>query len=344
MVERSMLWDGTAGDGGPYGYEHVHDIMFRAMLGSTDNRGVLYNWLNDLVVTGTTSPLSVGTGAAIVYGLFYENDVATTIAVPTPLTGLSRYDYIVVRRTWATQTARIARVAGTAAVVPVAPTLTQTAGTTWEIPLALVLITDSGAITLTDAREYAIYPADWVTIPGIVTTTMIADSTITAANIADRLRYECRGAGQIVPDADNPCTWTNGTPPYYSFAAPPAVNQAWVYFMTPTEYVTGTLTFYLYTGPTVLAAGDVEWKWNLYWGPSTDTGTSLYSHSSIITPDQNGRAILRPHEDAFLKIETGISAGEIFALQIGRNVHGGFDTYASAMALYDVEIRYTADS
>lgn len=345
MTERSMFWDGTADltavppeEGGPYDQGHMMDTFFARIMGSHDDAGVLYNWLNDLEVTGTTSPVSVATGGAFVYGMFYENDEAVNVSVTTPTT--ARYDYVVLQRDWMTQTVRIARITGTAAENPIAPTLTQTAGITWEIPLALLYIDSGGTITVTDAREYLAFPTNWAEVPNIVTTTEIADNTITTDNIADRVRYEYKGAGQIEPDADSPCTWTSGQFDYWSFSSGDA---GWVYFMVPVGYVSGTMEFYLYTAPVVAGAGDVEWTYNIYWGPATSSGGDLLDHTSSITPAQGARAIKTPNRDGLLWMRTGIDAGQIIAIKIARDTHG-LDTFPNAMALYGVEMEWTADA
>jgi len=83
MTERSGFWDGAIGDGGPYAMADMHDWFFRMLLNGTGDRGVLKWWLNALEVSGSASPVTIATGAAIIYGLFYESDAATTVSIPT---------------------------------------------------------------------------------------------------------------------------------------------------------------------------------------------------------------------------------------------------------------------
>jgi hypothetical protein len=114
--------------------------------------GVIPGVLNQLGVTGTSSPLAVGTGSAYVYGFFYNNTASVNVAVSTPAGGTTGHR-IVLRASWAAQTVRIALKSsadGTSSI----PALTQTAGTTWEISLATLTITTGGTITVTDARDY----------------------------------------------------------------------------------------------------------------------------------------------------------------------------------------------
>ena len=74
--------------------------------------------------------VSVGTGAAVVDGKWYENDAAVTVNIPTPAAGNERIDRIVARTVWANFTVRITRIVGTPAAIPVAPAITQTSGAT----------------------------------------------------------------------------------------------------------------------------------------------------------------------------------------------------------------------
>ena len=182
MAESSIFWATTGtGDGGAGGYSAAQLFdLFRGLFtgGSANAGGVAPDYLNKLAVSGTSSPVSVATGVAVVYGIPYFNTAATTIAIPTPSTA-TRIDRIVLRASWSAQTVRITRIAGTEGAGS-APAMTQSAGTTWDIPLANVSITTGGVITVTDAREFLQNLGD-----GGVTTAKIADNAITNAKMAD---------------------------------------------------------------------------------------------------------------------------------------------------------------
>lgn len=342
MTQRSLFWDGSVlGDCGPYTSAHFHDQLLRSITGCTGDRGVLLNWLNGLEVTGSASPVNVASGAAIVYGTFFETDAAVSVSVTTPASGLSRYDVIVVRRDLSTQTARIGKVTGTAAVVPTVPTLTQSAVGTYEIPLATILITDTGVITVSDARQYATYSSAWPA--NLVTGDMIVDGEITADKMADQTRWELKGAGQIEPDATNPCTWTVGASYDFWAFATAVTNEAWVYFMAPTGIVGGTMAFYLWSAPDAAAAGNVDWEYNVYYGPSDAGGLTNATGSTVVA--QGGRAVANSYRDAFFTITTLVLLeGQIIALQVRRDGGGGVDTYGSSMRLLGVEMNYTCDA
>jgi hypothetical protein len=340
MTQRSLFWDGVAlGDCGPYTSAHFHDRLLRSITGCTGDLGVLVNWLDGLEVTGGTSPINVASGAAIVYGTFFESDTAVSLAVSTPAEGYSRYDIVVVRRDASTQTARIGLVQGVGGGG--VPTLTQDPEGTYEIPLAQLYISDAGVITVADLREFAYYSAGLATI--VIETQHIPDGAVTAAKMVDQTRWELRGAGQIEPDATNACTWTVGVNYDFWAFATAVTNEGWVYFMAPTGLVPGTLAFYLWTAPDVAAAGNVKWDYNVYYGVPNQGALTNATGSILIA--QGGRAIANSYRDAFFTITTLVVAeGQIIALQVKRDGGHGTDTYGSSARLLGVEMEWTADA
>lgn len=160
MAERSIAWTTNAtGDGTSGGYSAANwqNMNLKMFITNPATEGVLYGIGNNLAVSGSASPVAVNTGSGIVYGIWYENDASVNVTIPTPAS-LTRIDRIVLRASWSAQTVRITRIAGTEGGG--APALTQSAGTTWDIPLAQVSITTGGVITLTDQRT-------WIKHPGV---------------------------------------------------------------------------------------------------------------------------------------------------------------------------------
>lgn len=155
MAESSILWttDGT-GDGTGSGYTMAQVIrwMRHILLRDNTTQGVYPDYLNELEVTGASSPVAVNTGGACVYGFDYNNSASENVAVPTPSAN-TRIDRIVLEADWTAQTVRIARVAGTEGT-GTPPSLTQSDGTTWQISLAQASITTGGVITVTDERKF----------------------------------------------------------------------------------------------------------------------------------------------------------------------------------------------
>jgi len=142
--------------------------------------------LNELAVSGTTSPISIASGVAWVFGGWYQNDAATTQAVSTPATN-PRIDRMILRFDSTAQTIRLALLAGTPAVSPTAPTLTQTAST-FEVSLAQVRITTGGVITVTDERGF-------VTDPGAAGA--VDNSTLDYDSITKKIRVMPTGSPTV---------------------------------------------------------------------------------------------------------------------------------------------------
>ena len=152
MTELSRPWEGiTTGDSGPYSDDQWSDIFKTFIAPVTASQGVFRNQLNELLISGVVTPVSIATGRAVVDGSWYESDAAVTIAIPTPAAD-PRIDRIVLRKDWALQTVRLTRIAGAEAASPVPPVITQIDGTTWDLPLWQTHVTTGGVIT-TNADE-----------------------------------------------------------------------------------------------------------------------------------------------------------------------------------------------
>lgn len=159
-AESSIFWStGTTGDGATTYTESQLTTFFgdtfapNSTITSPSTSGVLSHAGGELAVTGTSSPVSVASGAAIAEGYGYRSTAAVTVAIPTPASA-TRIDRIVLRVSHSTtRTVRVTRIAGTEGS-GAAPAVTTTAGTTWDIKLAQVSITTGGVITVTDERPF----------------------------------------------------------------------------------------------------------------------------------------------------------------------------------------------
>jgi len=216
MTEKSFFWNGTSlGDAATWtpakGYHMANadyespwvDIMMRAILNGTGNQGVLLGWLNELEVTGVASPLAVNDGAAIIYGLYYENDASRPVVVDTPTSDV-RVDRLVIRRDWAAQTARITLLGGVEGA-GAAPGMTQSPAPSgsgvYDIPLATIEITTGGVITVTDAREFcefSLEPAD-----GAFGTDHLVNESVDLAARATRTKKFFLSGGDLEPSILN---------------------------------------------------------------------------------------------------------------------------------------------
>lgn len=154
MTEISRYWEGLiTGDATAAPYTAaVFQELWGKLFASADNQGVLDGFLDELEVTGAGLGVSVAAGGGLVAGVFYESTEIENIAISSPSSD-PRIDRIVARKTPSSNEVRIVQIVGTEAASPSAPSITQVLGGIWDIPLAQVLITVAGAITITDERE-----------------------------------------------------------------------------------------------------------------------------------------------------------------------------------------------
>jgi len=182
MTEKSLFWTtGGAGDGASTYTRSDWGKAFKIVASCRASEGVAPNFSNECVgsVPGTNTA-RIGTGAALVDGKPYENSAPVDVTIPSAVGGgNARIDRIVLRANWTAQTVRITRIAGTDAVSPTAPAVTQTSETTYDIMLYQALVTTAGVVTLTNERVMADLAA------GDVTSTMIADNAVITAKIPD---------------------------------------------------------------------------------------------------------------------------------------------------------------
>lgn len=177
MTEKSIFWTTSGTGDGTADYTQAELIrwMRQTFLSDPTIEAVLHNYANELEVTGTSSPVQVDTGGAIVYGFPYWNTAAVNVPVPTPSSN-ARLDLIVLEADWTAQTVRITRVEGTEGGA--APTPTQLDGSIWQVILATLAVSTGGTIDVYDGREFC--------NPNIeVTTEMIKDAAVRTAKIAN---------------------------------------------------------------------------------------------------------------------------------------------------------------
>lgn len=171
-MERSRAWNGQiTGDAGPYTDADWREI-WRNVLGwggQRANVGVFlgsgpqpYNGLRVQAQSPLSTSVDVLSGAALVQGLFYLNTTTKALMIATNSSGNPRIDTVAIRVDYALQTCRLVILQGTPAASPVPPTLTQSAGVMWEIPVADIAVAD-GFISITSAN---ITPRhEWVNAP-----------------------------------------------------------------------------------------------------------------------------------------------------------------------------------
>lgn len=326
MTERSRFWDGsTVGDAVSITDDEFMDRFFRAILNGTGDQGVLRNWLNELAVTdGGGLNAAVNTGAAINYGLFYENTAAVNVACPNNSTV-----HVVVRRDWATPESRLTQVAA----------LVQNPGVTYDIPLAEVT-TVAGAITLiTDERDFCEFTTQMA--EDVVETEHIQDDAVTPAKLENHTRWVCRAAGCLEPDGTNPAAFEyNGSyPQSWLWKFDPDVTESvWCTFRVPEDIVGTDVDIYLWTAEGVGAA-DVVWAYSSY---DAQPSAVLANQSGNVTLTYNSDSPNYARRD--LLDTMTLAAGDIVHVRIDRLGADGGDTLIYDAQLYMVEFAYTADS
>jgi len=156
FIEKSYPWTNNAtGDGTSGGYtalewSEMQRRLFNA--GGETSQCVVKGFGNELAVSGSASPLAVGTGAAVVYGKWYYNDASLNLSVATPTVGTTG-GHVILQLDWSAQTVRAQAVRNTDGL-SATPSLTQSTSTKWEVRLAKFSITTGGVITLTDTRGF----------------------------------------------------------------------------------------------------------------------------------------------------------------------------------------------
>ena len=163
MAEYSMLWQtGTTGDGAAAGYteEQTRALFEGLFVYDNTEEGVspaYGNRLSGTAVSGGSPKVTIGTGAALLKGLYYWSTAAKDLSLTKPSVGDTGFRVVLRGSGPTTRTLRLAVIMNSDGVAAI-PALTQDAGfpgtasTTWEIPLFEGVVDTSGDIW-TDAGK-----------------------------------------------------------------------------------------------------------------------------------------------------------------------------------------------
>lgn len=161
MTEKSYLWTtGGAGDGAST-YTRADWSNIAKVLSSVRGDYGVGPGLESSMVGSVPSAntVRIAPGGALVDGRPYFNDANLDVNIPSAVgAGNTRIDRVVLRADWTAQTVRVTRIAGVDAASPSAPSVTRTAGTTWDLYLYQALVNTSGAVTITDERDLGADP------------------------------------------------------------------------------------------------------------------------------------------------------------------------------------------
>lgn len=149
MSQRSRFFDSTAGD-------RVYTAdAWAQVISAVAGDGVIYGDASALEVAESSPAdmsVDVDLGQALVQGRYFEvYSAAETISISAADPTNPRYDIVVVRLDPTARTVSLAVVEGTPGATPSEPSLTQTPGGTWELPLARVAVA-AGATSIVDAN------------------------------------------------------------------------------------------------------------------------------------------------------------------------------------------------
>lgn len=114
--------------------------LYQGALGEVNNRHGVVTGLN-VTATGATREVSISAGESVVPGLRIAPSGAQLVTGPANTSGTARVDLVVLEADWLANTqagvAQYRIITGSSPVNP--PTVTQTPGTLWQMPLATIL-------------------------------------------------------------------------------------------------------------------------------------------------------------------------------------------------------------
>jgi hypothetical protein len=179
MAQTSQPFDGQVlGDAGAYSSAQWAN-MYQTLVGTRGedaNLGVFRGYGTELRVVPTSpasAQIEVGIGAGIVQGRWFQSTATENFIISANASGFSRIDRMVLSVDYVAQTVRLVKLEGTPSASPALPALTQVAGTTWQIPLANILVVNAfvtiAASAITDERI-------WINAPDVMQMPVINQS------------------------------------------------------------------------------------------------------------------------------------------------------------------------
>lgn len=187
MAEKSYLWTtGVSGDGLATYTQNDWTRVFRIMAAVFDEEGVAPNYFNQYNATiPALNTVRIDTGAAVVDGKPHDSDTTVDINIPSASGGgNTRIDRVCLRANWSARTVRLTRIAGTDAASPTPPALTQSPGSTYDLPLFQVRVNTSGTVTIElDERVFGRLQSNGIA-DSAVATAKLANAAVTLAKLA----------------------------------------------------------------------------------------------------------------------------------------------------------------
>lgn len=301
---------------------------------------------------GGFETVNVAKGGAMVDGMWYDNSAVEGVTVTSAPGGTVRYDRIVIKHTGTpTFTVELYCDAGDAGGPPAA-----VAG---EITVCTVMVDDAGAVTVTDAREFAQVGGDDIADDGVtlakmadnsvdsdqyvdgsidavhiasdaVTTVKILDSNVTAAKIANRTRtflvdaFYSAGGGLVYSNLGQPM-------------ADALQTSFYGYFKVPLDY---------YSDMTVTALVVSQATGNGYFWHNVQhraIGEAYNTHS--VTVGNTAVALTINLVASVMSVSLPDAAvGDTASISFVRYADNALDTINNTVGIMGFLISYTADS
>lgn len=191
------VWDMNQSNWSDYFYPTIQD-------------GVILGIGNEMLVYGDSSGMvvKVKTGECRVRSHRGSLTAEKSLTIEAASSANPRIDLIVARVNYLTKTVTIAVKKGTAASSPSAPSVTQSAGSTWEIPLAQVAVaknaTTIAANDVTDMRK-RVRVGGWIKTFSSGTVTAVNDCELRRSSVIGSSSNE--GLSITLPALDPPDVW-----------------------------------------------------------------------------------------------------------------------------------------
>jgi len=344
MAETSGLWT-TAG--APAGHQVVSytqalaSTMLEVAAACSGFEGVAPGYLNELAPSSTgINNVRIATGGAMVDGKYYKNSANVDLNIPDAGAGETRIDRVVLVATWADFDCVLEVLPGTSHASPTPPTLADAgydvSGTAYAIYICQVLVTQAGAITITDERTWAIVDTDGSTLEDSSGALQVKDGGITAAKIANRTRRFFVPAVQMI---DQDTSTDLFRLDYAGWKADDSDHSiAFGEFWVPEDFVSGM---------TVKAVYQPNASGNIYSLNYARYGASGQAYSTH-TNDDGGPGVVAV-TDAVLNIQqtitlTNAALNDVVTLNWDRDAASGSDTLAGWVYFKGWLVEYTADS
>lgn len=356
MAKLSGFWTTNAAGSGDQVASYTQaqlSIADRIVAACSHFEGVAPGFENELECTdGGANTVSVDTGGAVVDGKWFHNDSSQNVTIDSAGAGLERIDRIVLRADWANFNVSVHKIEGSDASPgnAVAPSVTQTSETTYDIKLCQVLVDDAGDVTVTDEREWAIVTTDDSTLEDSagtlrvkdsgITTAKINNSAVTAAKIANRTRSIFVPAVAAVIDGQ--VEQSDRVTPLGYITSNSSDFSIFGNLVVPKDYASGNITVKLlyYTEEVTSVSGNIRITTDVDYGgegEAYDTHAEGGSYTNV--------AVTADTYDYHDTTVTSAAIGDVLKLRGRRQASNGGDTFTGGTVYFvGWNVEYTADS